>query len=73
MLETSNGTFFVSYAESSLTCKFELNTAILNFERFEVSKNPIFGFSSQRDQMLRSVLVALREGYPENLKLIRRF
>ena len=25
-----------------LTCKFELNTAILDFDRFEVSKNPIF-------------------------------
>ena len=25
-----------------LTCKFELNTAILDFDRFEVSKNPDF-------------------------------
>ena len=27
--ETSNGTFCVSYAEGSLSCNFELNTAIL--------------------------------------------
>ena len=36
-----NAAFCVSYAESSLTCKFELNTAILDFDRFEVSKKPI--------------------------------
>ena len=38
---------FVSYVESSLTCKFDLNTAILEFNRFEVSKNPIFHNSSR--------------------------
>ena len=32
---------------NSLTCKFELNTAILDFDRFEVSKNPIFHNSSR--------------------------
>ena len=40
--ETSNGAFSVSYADSSLTCKFQLNTAILDFDRSEVTKNPLF-------------------------------
>ena len=40
--ETSNGAFYVSYAESSLTWKFELNMAILDFDRFEVSKKSDF-------------------------------
>ena len=44
----------------SLTCKFELNTAILDFGRFEVSKNPIFHNSYRRPQMVRFVLVTLR-------------
>ena len=39
--ETSNRAFRVSYADSSLTCKFQLNTAILDFDRFEVTKNPL--------------------------------
>ena len=53
--------FFVSYAESNVTCKFELNTAILNFETVEVSNNPNFGYSFQRGQMVRFVLVRLRQ------------
>ena len=48
------------YAESSLTCKFELTTAILNFERFEVSKNPMFHKSSLGPKSVRFVLVTLR-------------
>ena len=40
--QTSNGAFYVSYAERSLTCKFELNRAILDFDRLEVTKSPIF-------------------------------
>ena len=44
--ETSNGSFCVSYAEGSLTCKFEVNTGILDFDRFEVRKSPIFHSSS---------------------------
>ena len=40
--QTSNGAFCVSYADSSLTCKFELNTTILDFGRLEDSTNPIF-------------------------------
>ena len=58
--ETSNCAFCVSYAEASLTCKFELNTAILDFDRFEVSKNPIFHNSSRRPQMVRILLITLR-------------
>ena len=42
MPETSNGGFRISYAESSLTFKFELITAILNLERLKVSKNATF-------------------------------
>ena len=30
--QTSNGPFCVSHPESSLTCKFELNTVILDFD-----------------------------------------
>ena len=52
--------FCVSYAKINLTCKLELNTAILDFDRFEVSKIPIFQNSSMRPQMLRFVLVTLR-------------
>ena len=52
--------FCVSYAKINLTCKLELNTAILDFDRFEVSKIPIFKNSSRRPQMLRFVLVTLR-------------
>ena len=69
--ETSNGAFCVTYAESSVTCKFELNTAILDFGLFEVSKNPIFHNSSRRHQIMRFVLVTLREASPRNLSSIR--
>ena len=41
-VETSNGAFGVSYAESGVPCKFELNKAILDCDRFEVTKHPIF-------------------------------
>ena len=58
--QTSIGAFCVSYAESSLTCKFELNTAILDFDRFEVSKNPIFHNTSRRPHVVRFVLVTLK-------------
>ena len=37
-----------------------LNTAILNFDPFEVSKNPLFHNSSQRPQMMCFVLVTPR-------------
>ena len=57
--ETSNCAYCVSYADGSLTCKFELNTPILDFDRFEVRKNPIFHNSSRRPQMVRFVLVTL--------------
>ena len=52
--------FSVSYAESSLTSKFELNTAILDFDRFEVMKNPIYLNSSRKPEMVRFLLVTLR-------------
>ena len=39
---TSSGVFCVSYAESSLTCKLELNHAILDFDRFEVHLKSAF-------------------------------
>ena len=58
--ETSNGAFCVSYAESSLTCKFELNMAILDFDRFEVSKIKIFHNSYRRPQMVRFMLAMLK-------------
>ena len=58
--ETSNGAFCVTYAESSLTYKFELNTAILDFDWFEVTKNPHFHKSSRRLQMVRFLLVTPR-------------
>ena len=34
--------FVLVTLRAALTCKFELNTAILDFDRFKVSKNPIF-------------------------------
>ena len=58
--ETSNGAFDVSYGESRLTCKFEVNTATLDFGRFKVSNNPIFHSSSSRPQMLSFVLLTMR-------------
>ena len=58
--ETSNGAFCVSYAESSQTCKFELNTRILDFHRFDVRKNPIFHNSPRRTEMVRFVSVTVR-------------
>ena len=51
---------FVSYAESSQTCKFELNIEILDFDRFKVRKNPIFHNSSRRPPKVRLLLVTLR-------------
>ena len=69
---TSNGAFCVSYAERGLTCKFEPNMAILDFDRFKASKNPIFHNSSRRAQMMRFVLLTLREAWPANLTSIRR-
>ena len=60
VLETANTAFYVSYAQSSLTSKFDLNTAILDFERFEVSKNPNFHNTSRRPHVVRFVLVTLR-------------
>ena len=71
--DNSNSAFFASYAEGSLTLKFELNTTILDFNRFEVSKNPIFHKSSRRPQLVRFVLVTLRAALPANLSSIRRF
>ena len=44
----------------SLNYKFKLNTAILEFDRFKVRKNPIFHNASWRPQMVRFVLVMLR-------------
>ena len=58
--ENSNGAFCVSYVESSLTCKFQLNTAMLDLGRFEVSKIPIFHKSSRKRQMVRFLLITLR-------------
>ena len=50
-----------------------LNRAILEFDRFEVSKNPIFHNSSRRVQMVRFVLVSLKAVKPANLSSIRPF
>ena len=58
--QTSNGGFYVSYVESCVTYKFELNTTILDFGRFEVRKTSIFQKSSPTRQSVRFVLVALR-------------
>ena len=69
--ETSNSAFSVSYAESSLTSNFELNAAILDFGRFEVSKNPIFHKSSWRPEMVLFVLVTVKAALPANLSSIR--
>ena len=60
--DTSNAAFCVSYAESSLTCKFELNTAILDFDRFEVRKSPIF--TTRPGEVKWCVLCYLRWGQP---------
>ena len=65
--------FCVSYAKINLTCKLELNTAIVDFDRFEVSKNPIFLNSTRRPQIVRFVLVMLRAAYTVNLRSMRRF
>ena len=61
------------YAQIILTLKFELNTALLEFDRFENRKNPIFINSSRRPQIVRFVLVMLRAAYPANLRSMRRF
>ena len=55
--EALNGAFCVSYAESTLTCKFELTSAILDFDRIELRKNAIFHYSARRPQIVRFVLV----------------
>ena len=60
VLQTPHGAFCVSYAESTVSCKFELNTGILHFDRFKVSKNPIFHNSSRRPRKARFDLVTLR-------------
>ena len=65
--------FYVSYAESSLTYKFELYTAILDFDGFQVRRNPIFHNSSRRPQMVCFVLVTLKAALPSYLSSIRRF
>ena len=44
--ETLNGALYVSYAESSWTCKSMLNTAIFNFFSIVLGKNPSFQNSS---------------------------
>ena len=69
MPDTSNSAFCPSYAENSLTCKFELDRAILDFDRFHVRKNPIFHNSSRRPQMVRFVLVTLRAALPGNFSV----
>ena len=43
-----------------LSCNFKLNTAILDFDRFEVNKNPLFPNLSGRPHVVRFVLVTLR-------------
>ena len=53
MMQTLNAAFWVSYAESRLTCKFELDSAIPDFDRFEGGKNPIIYDSCWRPQMVR--------------------
>ena len=58
--ETSNGAFSLSYDESSLTCKFKLHKKILDLDRYQLSKNPIFHNLSRRPQIVRFVLVTLR-------------
>ena len=40
--EALNGAFCVSYAKSSLTCKFELTSDILHFDGIELSKKSDF-------------------------------
>ena len=58
--ERPNGAFCVTYAESSLSCNFKLNSAILDFDWFEMNKNPLFHNSSRRPHLVRFVLVTLR-------------
>ena len=52
---------------------YPLFTAILDLDRLEVSRNPIFHNSSRRPQMVRFVLVKLRAAYPANFSSIRGF
>ena len=59
--------FCVSYAKINLTCKLELNTATLDFDRVEVRKNPISQNSSRRTQMVRFVSMTVGAAYPANL------
>ena len=40
---------------------FELNTAILDFDPLEVTKNPIFHNSSRKPLVVRFLLLMLRE------------
>ena len=60
--ETANYGVFVSNAESSLTSKYAHNKAILDFHRFEVSKNSSFNNSSRRPQLVSFVLVSQKGG-----------
>ena len=71
--ETSNCAFCISYPEGSLTCIFELNAGILDFGRVEDIRNSIFHNSSRRPQMVRFVLVTLKEALPANLSSIGGF
>ena len=70
--DTSNGSFCVSYAEGSLTFKLQLNTALLDFDRFEVRKNSTFQKSARKPKMLRFVLASPKEALAANLSAIRR-
>ena len=71
--ETSNGAFCICYTDGSLTCKFKLNTAIFDFDGFEVRKTPTFHNSSRKPQMVRFVLVMMKAALPANLSLIGQF
>ena len=65
--QSSNWVFCVSYATSRQTCRFELNAAMLDFDRFQVSKNTIFEDLSRRPQMVRLLLVTSRAAFSANL------
>ena len=65
--------FVLVTLREALTSKCERNTAILDFDIFELRKNPNFHNSSRKPQILRFVFVTLIAALPANFSSIRRF
>ena len=56
--------FVLVALRAALSCKCERNTTILDFDIFELRKNPNFHNSSRKPQILRFVFVTLKAAFP---------